>query len=87
VPPELFDETTDRAHQSYHSAICGAQLGSVRFRGPGHYMPLHPSWCLRRTTSIYPGEMAETLEDVAFLFGLPCSGEPMGLLTPQRMAR
>jgi hypothetical protein len=42
VLPELFDETTDRAHRSYDSAICGAKLGTVRFRGPGHYMPLHP---------------------------------------------
>jgi hypothetical protein len=55
VLPKLFDETTDRAHRSYHFAICGAQLGFVCFRGPGHYTPLHPVWCLRRTTSIYPG--------------------------------
>jgi hypothetical protein len=26
--------------------------------------------------------MAVTLEDVALLFGLPCSGEPIGLLSP-----
>jgi hypothetical protein len=45
VLPELFDERTDRAHRSYHSAIYGAELGTVRFRGPGHYMPLHPGWC------------------------------------------
>jgi hypothetical protein len=40
---ELFDERTDRVHRSYHSAICGAELRTVRFRGPRHYMPLHPS--------------------------------------------
>jgi hypothetical protein len=28
------------------------------------------------------GEMAVTLEDVALLFGLPCSGEPMGAADP-----
>jgi hypothetical protein len=42
---ELFDEQTNRAHRSYHSAICGVELGAVRFRVPGHYMPLHPGWC------------------------------------------
>jgi hypothetical protein len=42
VLPELFDEATDRAHQSYHSAISGLELGTVRFRGSGHYMPLYP---------------------------------------------
>jgi hypothetical protein len=47
VLPELFDEQTDRAHRSYHSAICGGELGTVRFRGLGHYMPLHPGWCLK----------------------------------------
>jgi hypothetical protein len=45
VLPELFDETIDRAYRSYHSTICGAELGSMRFRGPGHYMSLHPGWC------------------------------------------
>jgi hypothetical protein len=30
------------------------------------------------------GEMAVTLEDVALLFGLPCSGEPMGAVEPPR---
>jgi hypothetical protein len=40
---ELFDERTDRVHRSYHSAICVAELRTVRFRGPRHYMPLHPS--------------------------------------------
>jgi hypothetical protein len=43
--PELFDEQTDRAHRSYHSAICGVEPGTVRSRGPGHCMPLHPGWC------------------------------------------
>jgi hypothetical protein len=36
------------------------------------------------------GEMAVTLEDVALLFRLPCSGEPWGLVTnppPQAMVR
>jgi hypothetical protein len=28
------------------------------------------------------GEMTVTLEDVALLFGLPCSGEPMGAVDP-----
>jgi hypothetical protein len=28
------------------------------------------------------GEMAVTLEDVSLLFGLPCSGEPMGAVEP-----
>jgi hypothetical protein len=28
------------------------------------------------------GEMAVTLEGVALLFGLPCSGEPMGVVDP-----
>jgi hypothetical protein len=42
---ELFDEQTNRAHRSYHSVICGAELGTVRSRGPGHYMALHPGWC------------------------------------------
>jgi hypothetical protein len=45
VLPELFDETTNRVHWSYHSAICGAELGTMRFRGKGHYMPLHPGRC------------------------------------------
>jgi hypothetical protein len=45
VLPELFDEQTDRVHRSYHFAICGVELGIVRFRGLGHYMPLHPVWC------------------------------------------
>jgi hypothetical protein len=44
--PKLFDEATNRSHRSYHSAICWAELGIVRFRGSGYYMPLHPSWCL-----------------------------------------
>jgi hypothetical protein len=43
VLPKLFDERTDKAHRSYYSAICGAELGTVRFRGSGHYMPLHPA--------------------------------------------
>jgi hypothetical protein len=43
--PKLFDERTDMAHRSYHSTIYGAELGTVRFRGQGHYMPLHPDWC------------------------------------------
>jgi hypothetical protein len=42
---ELFAGTTDWAHRSNHSAICRADLGTVRFRGPGHYMSLHPGWC------------------------------------------
>jgi hypothetical protein len=25
--------------------ICRAELGTLRFRGPGYYMPLHPGWC------------------------------------------
>jgi hypothetical protein len=35
------------------------------------------------------GEMAVTLEDVALLFGLPCSGESMGAVDPpsRRVAR
>jgi hypothetical protein len=41
VLPKLFDKATDRSHQSYHSALCGEELGTVRFRGPGYYMPLH----------------------------------------------
>jgi hypothetical protein len=45
VLSELFDDTTDRAHQSYQSAFYGVELGTVRFRGLGHYMPLHPGWC------------------------------------------
>jgi hypothetical protein len=45
VLSELFDEATDRAHRFYHSAICGAELGTVHFRGSVHYMPLHPDWC------------------------------------------
>jgi hypothetical protein len=45
VLPELFDERTDRVRRSYHSAVSGAELGPVRFRGPGHYMSLHPRWC------------------------------------------
>jgi hypothetical protein len=45
VLPELFDKTIDRAHRSYHSTICGAELDTVRFRGSGYYMPLHPDWC------------------------------------------
>jgi hypothetical protein len=45
VLPELFDEQTDKAHRSYHSTICGVELGTVRSRGPGHYMLLHPGWC------------------------------------------
>jgi hypothetical protein len=42
---ELFDKRTDMAHQSYHHAICGVEVGPVGFRGPGHYMLLHPGWC------------------------------------------
>jgi hypothetical protein len=45
VLPELFDERTDRAHRSYCSVISGAELGTVRFRGPMHHMSLHPDWC------------------------------------------
>jgi hypothetical protein len=45
VLPKLFDETTDRGHRSYHSVICRTELGTVRLRGPRHYMLLHPSWC------------------------------------------
>jgi hypothetical protein len=45
VLPELFDEATDTAQRSFHSVICGAELGTVRFRGSGYYVPLHPSWC------------------------------------------
>jgi hypothetical protein len=45
VLPELFDEQTDMAHRSYHSAICVAELGTMCFRGSGHYMPLHRGWC------------------------------------------
>jgi hypothetical protein len=33
------------------------------------------------------GEMAMTLEDVALLFGLPCSGESMGVADPWAVAR
>jgi hypothetical protein len=33
------------------------------------------------------GEMAVTLEDVALLFGLPCSGELMGAADPRAVAR
>jgi hypothetical protein len=47
VTPELFDEQIHRAHWSYHFAISGVELGTVRFRDPGHYMPPHPGWCLK----------------------------------------
>jgi hypothetical protein len=47
VLPELLDETTDRAHRSDHSAICEAELGTMHFRGSGHYMRLHLGWCLK----------------------------------------
>jgi hypothetical protein len=43
VLPKLFDERTDTAHQSYHSAICEAELGTVRSRGPGHYSCREPA--------------------------------------------
>jgi hypothetical protein len=46
VLPELFDKQTDRAYRSYHSTICGSKLGTVRFRGTGHYMSLHPAGVL-----------------------------------------
>jgi hypothetical protein len=43
----LLDETTDRVHRSYHSAICEAELGTMHFRGSGHYMRLHLGWCMK----------------------------------------
>ena len=44
VRPELFDETVDKQHRSYHSAVHGTELGTLRSRGPSHLMPLHQLW-------------------------------------------
>jgi hypothetical protein len=56
VLPELFDEATDRSHRSYHSTICGAELGTVRFRGPGYYMPLQVE-AEARSTGVGPSRL------------------------------
>jgi hypothetical protein len=44
VSLELLDETIDKQHRSYLSAICGRRLGTVRARTSRHLLPLHPRW-------------------------------------------
>jgi hypothetical protein len=53
VRPELFDETVDRHHRSYVSAVLGASPGSIRFRTTRTLMPIHPRWIPKYVIHFY----------------------------------
>jgi hypothetical protein len=53
VRPQLFDETMDRHHPSYVSAILGAPPGSIHFRTTHMLMLIHPQWIPKYVIHFY----------------------------------